>query len=96
VWRNPATNEVGYTYFTLSRPQQEWGQLLGTLPPGFEVEEVADFNGDGAAELWLSNSTTQQNLIWFLDSSSSGPRGPYAPSPTIPGPGVGWRLVGVP
>ena len=96
VWRNPSTHEVGYTYFTLSRPQKEWGQLIATLPSSFDVAEVADFNGDGAADLWLSSSSTDESLIWFLDSSSSGPRGPYAQSPAIAGPGVGWQLVGGP
>jgi hypothetical protein len=96
VWQNPATAELGYTYFTLSRPQQEWGTLIAPLTAGFQVEEVADFNGDGTGDLWLWDQATHESLVWFLNSSSSGPRGPYASSPPLDSPGLGWQLVAAP
>jgi len=58
-----------------------------TLPTGWEVAGVADFNGDGHTDYALFNPSTRQTAIWYL----SGPtliRGAYGP--TVPS---GWGLV---
>jgi len=53
------------------------------------VVGVADFNGDGHPDYLLSNSSTRQTGIWYLNNNvfSSGQFGPTLP--------VGWTVVGV-
>ena len=60
-----------------------------TLPAGWSVVGVADFNGDGHPDYLLFNSSTRQTAIWYLNNNvlSSGLFGPTLP--------VGWAVVGV-
>jgi hypothetical protein len=58
-----------------------------TLPPGWGLVGVADFNRDGHADYALFNPITRQTAIWYLNNNV------YAGSawgPTLP---VGWSLV---
>jgi hypothetical protein len=94
LWQSPTTGQIGYTYFTLPRPQKEWGNLVGTLDTGFQVQDVGDYNRDGAFDLWLWNPTTGQDEIWFLNSSSSGPHTDCVESPPLMGLPPAWQTVG--
>ena len=59
-----------------------------TLPAGWSVVGVADFNGDGHPDYLLFNSSTRQTAIWYLNNNGfiSGLYGPTLP--------VGWAVAG--
>ena len=63
------------------------GGLGPTLPPGWSVVGVADFNRDGHADYALLNSSNGQTAIWYLSGRTliGSAYGPSAPS--------GWALV---
>jgi hypothetical protein len=63
------------------------GVLAPTLPPGWNVIDVADFNGDGDLDYALFNPSTHQTAIWYLSGVTfiGGAFGPTLPN--------GWTLV---
>ena len=63
------------------------GSYGPTLPAGWSIVSVADFNRDGHPDYLLLNSTTLQTVIWYLSgvTHTSGNYGPTLPS--------GWELV---
>jgi len=66
------------------------GSAFGpTLPPGWALIDVADFNGDSYADYALFNHNTRQTAIWYLNNNVyiGGAYGPSLPS--------GWQLVAV-
>ena len=65
-----------------------WGQ---TLPAGWIVVGVADFNGDSQPDYLLYNVSTRQTAVWYLNNLGSV-FGGAAFGPTLP---VNWRVVGV-
>ena len=47
------------------------GVLYGpSLPVGWKVAGVADFNRDGNSDYLLFNPTTRQSAIWYLSGAS--------------------------
>ena len=58
-----------------------------TLPAGWNVIDVADFNRDGNNDYVLFNSSTRQTALWYLSGVTlvGGAFGPTLPS--------GWALV---
>jgi hypothetical protein len=64
------------------------GAAIGpTLPGGWSVAGVADFNRDGYADYLLFNSSTRQTVIWYLNNNDVTSA---AIGPTLPG---GWSVV---
>ena len=63
------------------------GAFGPTLPAGWNVIDVADFNRDGNNDYALFNSSTRQTAIWYLSGVTliGGALGPTIPS--------GWALV---
>ncbi|MEA5559267.1 FG-GAP repeat domain-containing protein [Nodularia spumigena] len=61
----------------------------GNLPvaEGWDITGVADFNGDGKADLLLNNPTEGWNTVWFLDGTDYIG---YANLPSAPG----WQSLG--
>src|SRR4029079_10936667 len=83
---NTATHQTAQWY--LNNSMLISGTYSGTLPAGWSVAGVADFDGDGQLDYALFNAGTQQSAIWYLSgaSVSSGRFGPNIAS--------GYQLVG--
>jgi hypothetical protein len=58
-----------------------------TLPAGWTLVGVADFNRNGHPDYLLFNSTTRATVIWYMNNNVhvGGAAGP-----TLPG---GWNVV---
>jgi len=85
VLQNTSTRQTAIWY--LNNNVFVRGAYGPTLPTGWGVAGVADFNGDGHADYALFDPVTRQTAIWYL----SGPtliRRAYGP--TDPS---GWGLV---
>ena len=62
--------------------------LLPTLPAGWNLTAVADFNSDGHVDIALFNSVTRQTVIGYLSGATLIGA---ALGPTLP---MNWQLVG--
>ena len=58
-----------------------------TLPVGWTVVGVADFNGDGKPDYLLYNASTRQTALWYTHNNvfAGGVFGPTPPA--------GWSLA---
>jgi hypothetical protein len=85
---NPVTNQTEHWSWSESEP--EWVVSIGgpTVPNGWKLVAIADFNWDGFPDYVLLNATTHQTAIWDPTYNDLYIRvGPTLPS--------GWVLVGV-
>ncbi|HEU5247729.1 MAG TPA: hypothetical protein VFU09_11610, partial [Candidatus Udaeobacter sp.] len=64
------------------------GAFGPTLPAGWSLAGVADFNGDGKRDYLLFDASTRQSAIWYLSGVTfvSGAYGPTIAS--------GYKLIG--
>jgi hypothetical protein len=58
-----------------------------TLPAGWSVAGVADFNGDGHPDYLLFNANSGATVIWYMNNNVHV-TGAYGP--TLP---AGWSVV---
>jgi hypothetical protein len=58
-----------------------------TVPLGWKVVGVADFNGNGHPDYLLFNSATGATVIWYLNNNV---RIASAPGPTLP---ANWNVA---
>ena len=86
VLQNASTRQTAIWY--LNNNVFVRGAYGPTLPTGWGVAGVADFNGDGHADYALFNPATRQTAIWYLNNNVyvSAAYGPILP--------VGWSLIG--
>lgn len=91
VWINPSTEQLGITNFRPSLKTALSSQVFAKLPADTEIQAVGDFNGDGAKDLLLWNTSTSQNTIWFMNFDGGTY---YQTGPTLqPSLAPGWRVV---
>jgi hypothetical protein len=62
-----------------------WGP---TVPGGWALVAVADFNGDGIPDYLLYNARSRQTVVWYLKGANYVVGWAYGP--TLP---PGWSLV---
>jgi hypothetical protein len=92
IWVNQATGQLGITHFTPFLKAPFSSQVFAILPEETEIQAVGDFNGDGAKDLLLWNSTTLENTIWFTNFDNGAY---YAVGPTLqPSLAPGWQVIG--
>jgi hypothetical protein len=88
VWRNTSTGQNAVWFMDgLTRTSS------GLMPPvgpasGWQIEQAADLDGDGKADLVWRNTTTGQNAVWFMDGLTRTDSG-LIPSVS---PSTGWEI----
>jgi hypothetical protein len=66
-------------------------QVFAKLPADTEIQAVGDFNGDGAKDLLLWNTSTSANTIWFMNFDGGAY---YQTGPTLqPSLSPGWQVI---
>jgi len=91
LWLNPTTAQMGFTRFTPFAKSPLFGQVFAKLPANTVIQAVGDFNGDGAKDLLLWDTSTSENIIWFMnfDGGALYHVGPTL-EPTLP---PVWQVV---
>ena len=46
------------------------GAYLGTVPTDWKISGTGDFNGDGKADVILTNTTTGERAIWMMNGTT--------------------------
>ena len=70
-WQNQTTGKTaiwqmnGYQYVTTLSPLE-----VGPNYPGWRISQVADFNGDGKADLFWRNTETNATAVWIMDGAT--------------------------
>ena len=77
-----------YIYFLNQTTRINEGYVK-TADLGWHVAAVADYNGDGKADLMWQNSTTRQGYLWYLNGLAATDGGYVTPTPD-----VNWVIVG--
>jgi hypothetical protein len=91
IWVNSSTGQVGMTNFTPFLTTPLSGQLFSKLPADTVIQAIGDFNGDGAKDLLLWNTTTSENTIWFMNFDGGVL---YQVGPTLqPSLPSGWQVI---
>jgi hypothetical protein len=94
VWTNDLTRQAVWWY--MSGPggnnENSWDWISQFGVPGWRISAIADFDGDGYADLFWINDSTRQSIVWYM----GGPGGNIERSwEWISQAGVpGWSLVG--
>jgi hypothetical protein len=91
IWLNPSTGQLGITNFRPFLNTTLSSQVFAKLPADTEIQAVGDFNGDGAKDLLLWNTSTSENTIWFMNFDGGAY---YQTGPTLqPSLASGWHVV---
>src|SRR5207247_458766 len=65
--RHPMTRQTAIWY--LNNRVYLRGAYGPTLPSGWQLVAVGDFNGDGKPDYVLYNASTRQTAIWYLNNN---------------------------
>jgi len=91
VWINPSSGQLGITNFRPFLKTALSSQVFAKMPADTEIQAVGDFNGDGAKDLLLWNTSTPENTIWFMNFDGGTY---YQTGPTLqPSLAPGWQVV---
>ncbi|MGA9241896.1 MAG: FG-GAP-like repeat-containing protein [Silvibacterium sp.] len=91
IWVNPSTGQLGITHFTPFLKGPLSSQVFAKLPANTEIQAIGDFNGDGAKDLLLWNTSTSENTIWFMNFDDGAY---YQLGPTLqPSLSSGWQAT---
>ncbi|MGA8677986.1 MAG: FG-GAP-like repeat-containing protein [Candidatus Acidiferrales bacterium] len=67
IWVNHATGQLGITRYLPFLKFPFASQVFAILPADTEIQAFGDFNGDGAKDFLLWNTSTAQNTIWYMN-----------------------------
>jgi FG-GAP-like repeat len=91
IWVNHSTGQLGITHFTPFLKTPSSGQVFAKLPADTEIQAIGDFNGDGAEDLLLWNTSTSENTIWYMNFDGGAY---YQIGPTLqPSLSPGWQVT---
>jgi hypothetical protein len=90
-WQNQSTGEL-YTWFMDGLRAVSMGSP-GTVDPssGWQIKGVADFNGDGKADILWQHQSTGLLYLWLMNGTFFVSGG----SPGTVDPSSGWQIKGV-
>jgi hypothetical protein len=46
------------------------GAYIGVLPTNWVFSQIGDFNGDGKADIFLTDTTTGDRAIWLMNGTT--------------------------
>jgi hypothetical protein len=91
LWVNHSTGQLGITHFTPFLKTPSSGQVFAKLPADTEIQAIGDFNGVGAKDLLLWNTSTLENTIWYMNFDSDAY---YQIGPTLqPSLSSDWQVT---
>lgn len=91
VWVNHATGQLGITRYLPFLKFPFASQVFAILPADTEIQAFGDFNGDGAKDFLLWNTSTAENTIWYTNFDNGAF---YSAGPTlVPSLPVGLQVV---
>jgi len=91
IWVNNSSGQLGITRFTPFLTTPSSGQVFAILPADTEIQAIGDFNGDGAKDLLLRNTSTSENTIWYMNFDGGAD---YQVGPTLsPSLSPGWQVT---
>jgi hypothetical protein len=91
MWVKQSTRQLGITHFTPFLKTPSSGQVFAKLPANTEIQAIGDFNGDGAKDLLLWNTSTSENTIWYMNFDGGAY---YQIGPTLqPSLAPGWQVA---
>lgn len=91
LWVNHSTGQLGITHFTPYLKSPLSGQVFAKLPADTQIQAVGDFNGDGAKDILLWNTSTSENTIRFMNFDGGAY---YQVGPTLqPSLAPGWQVT---
>lgn len=91
IWVNHATGQLGITRYLPFLKFPFASQVFAILPADTEIQAFGDFNGDGAKDFLLWNSSTSENTIWYMNFDDGAF---YSVGPTlVPSLAAGLQVV---
>lgn len=92
LWRNRRTgvNVIWYMNEAFTGTIGTAG-LPSVIDPNWQIEGVADFNGDGDADVLWRNARTAATAVWYVSGSTVLGAGDVSPMQTD----VAWRVLSV-
>src|ERR1043166_72731 len=95
VWENDSTRQVTIWYMgaTENHTMQNWTFVpTDTVPAGWRVVAVADFNHDGVPDLVWQSDSTRQATVWYMGGTGGSTMQSWA---FVSADGVpGWQITG--
>ena len=91
IWQNQAADQI-LAWYLDGQGGIESEALIGRdlVDSNWEIQAVADFNGDGNADLLLRNGSSGENVLWQMDGGTIITESPFGREI----PDADWRIEG--
>jgi FG-GAP-like repeat len=76
VWRNQTTNVTRFWSFNTSGIATQTADNAAIVGAGFQIEAIADFNGDGKSDIVWRDTVSDRSVVWNFNLGT-------APTPTL-------------
>jgi hypothetical protein len=99
LWRNVSSGELvvwtmnGSTVASSATASVNPGAYTSTT--GWQVQGIADFNGDGKSDILWRKAETGETAVWFMNSSVKSGGGRTSSSAGAYSSTTGWQIQGI-